>query len=125
LLLLHANGIFLPAPIAPEAIQEYISDDDGDQNHPGESRLSHRFGFAVNNLFLPVKAADFLDQHGLTGRILNHLDFGGYLINRFPTKVYIDGRNEVMGEDLGREFLETKTRVGLQRLAAKYQPGSL
>lgn len=85
-------------------------------------RLSHRFGFAYNNRFLPVHAADFMKRHGLTGRIFNHLDFGGFLINQFPSKVYIDGRNEVMGEDLGREFLETNTNSGLQRLVAKYQP---
>ncbi len=85
-------------------------------------RLSHRFGYVYNNLFLPVKAAEFLNGQHLEGKILNHIDFGGYLIDHLPQKSYIDARNEVMGEDLAREYLQTNSAVGLRRLIQKYQP---
>ncbi|MDP2884009.1 MAG: hypothetical protein Q8P51_03180 [Ignavibacteria bacterium] len=85
-------------------------------------RLSHRFGYVYNNLFLPVKAAEFLNERHLTGEIFNHIDFGGYLIDHVPQKSYIDARNEVMGEDLAREYLETNSANGLRQLVQKYQP---
>lgn len=85
-------------------------------------RLSHRFGYVYNNLFLPVKAAEFLNEHHLTGKIFNHIDFGGYLIDHVPQKPYIDARNEVMGEDLAREYLRTNSADGLRQLVEKYQP---
>jgi hypothetical protein len=85
-------------------------------------RLSHRFGFQYNNLFLPVKAAEFLNEHQLTGKIFNHIDFGGYLIDHVPQKVYIDARNEVMGEDLAKEYLQTYSPTGLQNLVDRYTP---
>jgi len=85
-------------------------------------RLSHRFGYVYNNLFLPVKAADFLNDHHLTGILFNHIDFGGYLIDHVPQKSYIDARNEVMGEELAREYLQTNSAGGLRQLVQKYQP---
>ncbi|HTY39278.1 MAG TPA: hypothetical protein VMH23_19335 [Bacteroidota bacterium] len=85
-------------------------------------RLSHRFGFAYNNLFLPVKAANFLTTHRLEGRVLNHIDFGGALLDRLPQKIYIDGRNEVMGESLAQEYLLTYSPDGLKQLVGKYAP---
>jgi hypothetical protein len=85
-------------------------------------RLSHRFGYVYNNLFLPVKAADFLNDHHLTGKLFNHIDFGGYLIDHVPQKSYIDARNEVMGEELAREYLQTNSADGLRQLVQKYQP---
>ena len=85
-------------------------------------RLSHRFGFVYNNLFLPVKAAEFINEYHLTGKIFNHIDFGGYLIDHGTQKSYIDARNEVMGEDLAREYLQTSTADGLKQLVQKYQP---
>jgi len=85
-------------------------------------RLSHRFGFVYNNLFLPVKAAEFINEHHLTGKIFNHIDFGGYLIDHVPQKSYIDARNEVMGEQLAREYLQTNSADGLKQLVRKHQP---
>ena len=85
-------------------------------------RLSHRFGYGYNNLFLPVKAAEFLSRHQLGGKIFNHIDFGGYLIDHVPQKIYIDARNEVMGEDLAREYLQTNSPAGLQQLVDSNRP---
>jgi hypothetical protein len=85
-------------------------------------RLSHRFGYAYNNLFLPVRAAEFLNDRHLTGKLFNHIDFGGYLIDHVAQKSYIDARNEVMGEALAREYLQTNSADGLRQLIRKYQP---
>ncbi|PYT02713.1 MAG: hypothetical protein DMF60_20570 [Acidobacteria bacterium] len=41
----------------------------------------------------PVEAVDYIRQAGLTGRMLNEYEFGGYLIWALPEqKVFIDGR---------------------------------
>ena len=41
----------------------------------------------------PVEAVDYIRQAGLTGRMLNDYEFGGYLIWAMPDqKVFIDGR---------------------------------
>lgn len=85
-------------------------------------RLSHRFGYVYNNLFLPVNAAEFLNEHHLRGKIFNHIDFGGYLVDHVPQKLYIDARNEVMGEGLAREYFQTNSAIGLNQLVQKYKP---
>ena len=44
----------------------------------------------------PVKAVEFLQHSGLSGRMLNNYGFGGYLIWAAPErKVFIDGRADV------------------------------
>jgi hypothetical protein len=47
---------------------------------------------------LPVAAVDFLEQHGLDGKIANAFDEGGYLIWRLwpRVRVLVDGRNETL-----------------------------
>jgi hypothetical protein len=69
-----------------------------------------------------VKAAEFINEHHLTGKIFNHIDFGGYLIDHVPQKSYIDARNEVMGEQLAREYLQTNSADGLKQLVRKHRP---
>ncbi len=48
----------------------------------------------------PARAADFVIQHGCAGPVYNHLDWGGYLIWRWPDlPAAIDGRTNLHGEE--------------------------
>ncbi len=62
------------------------------------SRRLQRFGLGVSRVSLPVEAADFAKRAGLRGPLLNHLNFGGWLMWSLPDPVFIDGRLEVVGE---------------------------
>jgi hypothetical protein len=57
---------------------------------------------------LPVKAAEFVRKHGISGRMFNEYTEGGYLIHAlYPNpKVFIDGRADLYGDEFLREFLE-------------------
>lgn len=58
--------------------------------------------FAPTALQSPAAAADVLKDHN-SKRVLNDLQFGGYLISRgFP--VFIDGRAELYGEQFGMAY---------------------
>ena len=85
-------------------------------------RSNNRFGFHYNELTLPVEASSFLVANTLDGKILNDFNFGGFLINAIPQKVYIDGRNEVTGELLYSEYARYWRGVNKQPLLAKYEP---
>jgi hypothetical protein len=63
------------------------------------SRRVDRFGWGWNRLSLPVDAAEFVARTGLRGPMLNHLNFGGYLMWALREPVFIDGRLEVVGEE--------------------------
>ncbi len=50
----------------------------------------------------PDVALTAVRNHGISGKVLNHYNFGGYLISqKVPT--FVDGRSELYGD----EFLET------------------
>src|SRR5262249_30038842 len=68
------------------------------------SRRTARFGFGWNGLALPVDAARFADRARLRGPMLNHLNFGGYLMWARAEPVFIDGRLEVVGEKFYEEY---------------------
>jgi hypothetical protein len=85
-------------------------------------RSNNRFGFHYNALTLPVEASSFLTENKLDGKILNDFNFGGFLINAIPQKVYIDGRNEVTGEQLYSEYGRYWRGVDKQPLIEKYEP---
>lgn len=57
----------------------------------------------------PVGAVDYLQAHPGAGPIFNLYDWGGYLIWRLnpQTLVFIDGRADLYGESLMREFADT------------------
>jgi hypothetical protein len=62
-------------------------------------------GAAVSRDAFPVAAVDFLRHEGLHGRLLNHFDWGGYLIGNLPgVPVAIDGRTQVYGEETLRQY---------------------
>lgn len=84
-----------------------------------ERRAVHN-GWGVDSERIPVKAASFLEKNGLQGPILNELGFGGWLEWRGGLPVFIDGRLEVMGEDLFAEYRDSFNQGGLWRLVKKY-----
>ncbi|MGA8620279.1 MAG: hypothetical protein WB660_17370 [Candidatus Sulfotelmatobacter sp.] len=57
----------------------------------------------------PAGAVSFLKAHPAAGAIFNHYDWGGYLIWKlYPSsRVFIDGRADLYGEQLLREFADT------------------
>jgi hypothetical protein len=57
----------------------------------------------------PVRAVAFLQSQSPSRRIFNHYDWGGYLIWKlYPsTRVFIDGRADVYGQDLLDQFADT------------------
>lgn len=60
------------------------------------------------NASLPVKAAEFVANAGLTGHMFNSYHFGGYLIYRlYPAqRVFIDGRADMYGDAFINEYQE-------------------
>jgi tetratricopeptide (TPR) repeat protein len=63
------------------------------------SRREDRFGWAWNRGALAVDTAEFLRRVPAEGRLLNHLNLGGYLMWATDRPVFIDGRLEVVGEE--------------------------
>jgi hypothetical protein len=59
------------------------------------------------NKLLPVKAAEFISNAGISGRMFNSYHFGGYLIYRlFPKQlVFIDGRADMYGDSFFKDYL--------------------
>jgi hypothetical protein len=57
----------------------------------------------------PVAAAAYLEAHPAEAPLFNHYDWGGYLIWRlYPgTRVFIDGRADLYGDDFLNEFART------------------
>lgn len=68
-------------------------------------------GIAPPSSTMPSAAMAYAKQTGLTGRVLNHYNFGGYLIHAgVPT--FIDGRGELYGGDFIKRYAETVGLVG-------------
>jgi hypothetical protein len=89
-----------------------------------DSRRLDRFGFGWNRLELPVDAVRAVAGLDLRGRVLNHLNFGGYLVWAGPGPVFIDGRLEVMGEDFYAYYREVLSPQGdLEACVARYGIG--
>ena len=57
----------------------------------------------------PSRAVAFLQRHPSSGHMFNHYDWGGYLIWKlYPrTRVFIDGRADLYGEQLLSRFADT------------------
>ena len=77
------------------------------------------FGAGIDKTQLPEAASEFILSNELGGNIINSLGAGGWLSWRLPQKVLIDGRLEVMGEDLYKE-VEGSFRGELPALTKKY-----
>jgi tetratricopeptide (TPR) repeat protein len=76
------------------------------------SRRIDRFGLGWNRLSIPVDAVAHARRTGLRGPVLNHLNFGGWLIWAHPDPVFIDGRLEVMGERFYNEYRRALASTG-------------
>lgn len=85
-------------------------------------KATYRFGLGWQNANLPVKATDFLLKNNVKGKILNQLDFGGYLEFFTQQKVYIDGRLEAMGKELFSEQVNSGTDEAKRNIIVKYNP---
>lgn len=68
------------------------------------SRRPERFGWGWNGITLPIDAARFAERVGLRSPMLNHLNFGGFLMRARAQPVFIDGRLEVAGERFYLEY---------------------
>ncbi len=85
---------------------------------------SARFGSDWNRLTQPVAAADWARSVEPPGRVLNHLNFGGYLMWALSEPVFIDGRLEVMGEEFFAGYRRIlAVRPELERTVARYGIG--
>ncbi len=67
-------------------------------------RRLERFGPGWNELALPIEAAEYAKRAKPPGRMLNHLNFGGWLLWATDEPVFIDGRLEVMGEKFYEQY---------------------
>jgi tetratricopeptide (TPR) repeat protein len=74
-----------------------------------------RFGFGLARHNYPIKAANFVEAAGLSGRMFNNPWCGGYLIWRFhpERQVYFDGRWEVYGEQFFERYLQLQNDPAL------------
>jgi hypothetical protein len=81
-----------------------------------------RFGWGIDEDRFPVKATAFLTQNHLDGKILNHLNLGGWLDWQAPQPTFIDGRHEVMGDSLYLDFTRSLEPGGLAGLITEYRP---
>ena len=63
---------------------------------------------ATLNATLPIKAADFVLENHITGKMFNYYDEGGYLIYRLgpDRKVFIDGRADLYGDQFLGDFID-------------------
>jgi hypothetical protein len=63
----------------------------------------------VEQANFPAGAVEFLRMHPADGPIFNHYDWGGYLIWKlYPdARVFIDGRADLYGEHLLKQFADT------------------
>lgn len=83
----------------------------------------YRFGFITDKDQLPVEATSFLNEHNIKGKLLNHLDFGGYLMAYTDEKVFIDGRLEPIEDTIFEKYDESlRVRFGIKKLLDKYNP---
>ncbi len=81
-----------------------------------------RFGYRYDNNMLPYKASLYLRGNHLEGKILNNVNFGGFLMYMLPQKVSIDGRLEVMGEEFYSKYSFLWNTVNKSQILKKYQP---
>lgn len=81
-----------------------------------------KFGYQYDNNMLPDNASKFLRDNHLEGKILNNINFGGFLMYRLPQKVSIDGRLEVMGEKFYTKYTFLWNNILKDQILSEYQP---
>jgi hypothetical protein len=83
------------------------------------------FGCGPSPTVYPIRCVDRIVRDGLKGPIYNHLNFGGYILGRLwpAEKVFIDGRLEVIGEDLFRAQIAVERGDAWRPMVRRYDPG--
>ena len=86
--------------------------------------LPRERGLGVLPGLFPEDCLAAADRQGLRGRLLNDLDFGGYVAWRDPErKTFLDGRLEVAGPERLEEFIAAhEDPSAWQRLCATWHP---
>jgi hypothetical protein len=82
----------------------------------------YRFGISVDNESVPVEATEFLNKNKIYGKIMNHLDFGGYLMYNYPEKVFIDGRLELIKPEFFNKYFSSLKKGEFETLLREYDP---
>jgi hypothetical protein len=85
------------------------------------NRSYSKFGLGIDKQQQPDAAVKFLLDNKLNGKIINSLGYGGWLEWNLPQPIFIDGRQEVMKEELYQEII-TSWNGGLRNLIDKYKP---
>ncbi|KXK55300.1 MAG: hypothetical protein IPM61_01255 [Chlorobi bacterium] len=80
------------------------------------------FGYQFADNKIPIKAAEFIRSNNLDGRILNQINFGGIFMWKLRQPIFIDARNEVIGEKFFAEYLRMATDTGKLALIEHYRP---
>ncbi|MCC7438086.1 MAG: hypothetical protein IT211_06265 [Armatimonadetes bacterium] len=80
------------------------------------------FGYRFADNKMPIKAAEFIRSNNLDGRILNQINFGGIFMWKLRQPIFIDARNEVIGEKFFAEYLRMATDTGKLALIEQYHP---
>ncbi|MDZ4805901.1 MAG: hypothetical protein SGI90_13660 [Candidatus Eisenbacteria bacterium] len=89
-----------------------------------DTRRTDRIGVGWNRLILPVEAAAFANKVNMPGAMLNHLNFGGYLMWATKGPVFIDGRLEVVGESFFNDYGRIlSSEVALEQAVARHGIG--
>ena len=104
--------IFIPIAIVPSLLTGGW--------YPANNSFN-KTGLGIDLLHQPARAAGFITEHHLGGRILNSIGFGGWLSWALPQPVFIDGRLEVMQESLYKE-VTASWAGGLPDMTERYHP---
>lgn len=87
---------------------------------PFGSRLQ-KFGFGVDYEFTPEHALAYMDKKGITGRIFNSLNIGGYITWRdFPTRSVFTDTKEVRADLVEKMSLALRKASVLDELYITY-----
>ncbi|MEI8005678.1 MAG: tetratricopeptide repeat protein [Bacteroidota bacterium] len=104
--------IIIPVLIIPRMItNEYYH----------SNSTNSKTGLGIDQWYQPVRAAEFMHNKELKGRMINSLAFGGWLSWSLQQPVFIDGRLEVIKEPLYLEVVDSWSGK-LQGLVDKYKP---
>jgi hypothetical protein len=71
---------------------------------------------------MPVKAAEVLNKANLSGNMFNSYNWGGFLVYFAPNyPVFVDGRTDLYGDVLLREWLNTASGINWRETFQKWQ----
>jgi len=79
-------------------------------------------GYEMSTNNMPIAAASFMRVNGLTGKLLNHINFGGIYEYMLPQPAFIDARNEIVGEKFFAEYRQMNNPKKRPLILNKYQP---